>query len=77
VNKALGHAAEGFFSLAASPGSRQQGAHSSLVRHLDDRACPSALLCTGMTGHEPALVLLKVLGAQRQVGLNRDAVEPV
>jgi hypothetical protein len=34
-------------------------------------------LCTGMTGRERVLVLLDVLGAQRQVRLSQDAIEPV
>ena len=34
-------------------------------------------LCTGMTGRERVPVLLDVLGAQRQVRLSQDAIEPV
>ena len=34
-------------------------------------------LCSGMTGRERVLVLLNVLGAQRQRGLRDDAVEPI
>jgi hypothetical protein len=34
-------------------------------------------LCAGMSGQERVRILLNVLGAQREVQLSRDAVEPV